>query len=219
VKDAWFASGPNFNFKVFMLEWITGVMNSMGYIGIVFLMFLENVFPPIPSELVMPFAGFTAAQGKLSLVGVILAGMAGSVLGSLPLYYAGKLLGEERLKSLADRYGKWLTVSGDDIEKAKRWFDRHGNKAVFFCRLIPGIRSLISLPAGMAAMPLPLFLLYSAIGTGLWAGLLAWLGSLLGDNYDKVARYLGPATYVILGALLCAIIFVVVRRKKAQTAQ
>lgn len=195
-----------------MLHWITNLMNSMGYFGIVFLMFLENVFPPIPSELIMPLAGFTPAQGKLSFIAVVLAGMTGSVLGALPLYYAGKLVGEQRLKTFADRYGKWLTVSGKDIEKSKSWFDKHGGKAVFFCRLVPGIRSLISLPAGMAAMPLPLFLLYSALGTGLWAGALAFAGKMLGNNYSKVERYLGPITYLVLGALLCGVIFWVVRR-------
>lgn len=199
-----------------MLQWITNIMNSMGYLGIVFLMFLENVFPPIPSELIMPFAGFTATQGKLSLVGVIMAGTVGSVLGALPLYYAGKLMGEARLKAWADKYGKWLTVSGSDIEKAKGWFDRQGGKAVFFCRLVPGVRSLISIPAGMSGMSLPLFLLYSVLGTGLWAGVLAYVGQLLGKNYKEVDQYLGPVAYVVLGLLLVAFAVWVVRRKKAQ---
>ena len=202
-----------------MLQWITGVMNSMGYVGIVFLMFLENVFPPIPSELIMPLAGFTTTQGKLSLPGVILAGMIGSVLGALPLYFAGKLAGEERLKAWADRYGKWLTVSGEDIEKAKSWFDRHGGKAVLFGRLVPGVRSLISVPAGLSAMPLPLFLLYSALGTGIWAGILAWAGQLLGKNYRKVDQYLGPATYIVLGLLVVGFAVWVARRKKAQASE
>ncbi len=178
-----------------------------------------------------PFIGFTATQGELSLVGVIVAGMIGSVLsalplyyaGKLPLYYAGKLMGEERLKAWADKHGKWLTVSGSDIEKAKGWFDQHGGKAVFFCRLVPGVRSLISIPAGMSAMPLPLFLLYSALGTGLWAGILAYAGQLLGKNlgknYSKVDQYLGPAAYVVLGLLLLAFIVWVMRRKKAQSAK
>lgn len=201
-----------------MLQWIIGVMNSMGYAGIVFLMFLENVFPPIPSELIMPFAGFASAQGQMSFVGVALAGMAGSVLGALPLYYVGKLVGEARLKAWADKHGKWLAVSGEDIEKSKRWFDRHGGKAVFIGRLVPGVRSLISVPAGMSAMPLPQFLLYSALGTGLWASALAGLGRLLGQNYRKVDQYLGPVAYVVLGALALAFVVVVARRKKARAA-
>lgn len=202
-----------------MEQWITGVMERMGYPGIVLLMFLENVFPPIPSELIMPYAGFTATQGKLSFVGVVIAGMIGSVLGALPLYYAGKLLGEERLKALADKYGKWLTLSGDDVSKSKEWFDRHGSKAVFLGRLVPGIRSLISLPAGMSGMSIFPFLLYSAIGTGLWAGVLAYIGRLLGKNYDTVGKYLGPATYVILGLLAVITVIQIVKRKKAGGAQ
>ncbi len=177
-------------------------MESLGYVGIVALMFLENIFPPIPSELIMPLAGFTSAQGKLTFIGVVLAGMLGSVLGALPLYYLGRLLGEERLKELADRYGRWLTVSSDEIEKADRWFDRHGHKAVFFGRLIPGVRSLISIPAGISGMNLLTFLLYSALGTGIWAAVLAYLGRLLGENYDKVNTYLGPVAYVVLGGLV-----------------
>jgi membrane protein DedA with SNARE-associated domain len=187
-----------------MLEWVTGVMDSAGYLGIVFLMFLENVFPPIPSEVVMPLAGFTAGQGKLNLIGVIVAGMVGSVLGALPLYYLGKVAGEERVKSWADKYGAWLAVSGEDVTKAKKWFDEHGEKAVFLGRLVPGVRSLVSLPAGMSGMEIGKFLLYSAPGTLLWAGVLAFLGQLLGKNYETVGKFLGPATYVIMGGILLA---------------
>src|SRR5687767_4658381 len=132
-----------------MLEWITEFMNSMGYFAIVFLMFLENVFPPIPSEVIMPMAGFTATQGKLSFIGVVIAGTLGSVLGALPLYFVGKTIGEDRLKSWAHSHGKWLTVSRDDIDKAKEWFEKHGAIAVLIGRLVPGVRSLISLPAGI----------------------------------------------------------------------
>jgi membrane protein DedA with SNARE-associated domain len=147
-------------------------------------------------------------------VGVVIAGMLGSVLGALPLYYLGKWLGEERLKQLADKYGKWLTVSGADIEKADRWFDRHGHKAVFFARLVPGVRSLISIPAGISDMNLPQFLLYSALGTGIWAGVLAYLGRLLGENYEAVNAYLGPITYVVIGGLLVAAVYWVWKRKQ-----
>src|SRR5690625_2632057 len=119
-----------------MLGWISDLIADMGYIGIVLLMFLENLFPPIPSEVVMPLAGFVAARGDLSLVGVILAGMAGSVLGALPWYFVGRLLGEERLKGWADRHGRWLTVTSGEIDKVLDWFNRHGRKAVFFGRLI-----------------------------------------------------------------------------------
>lgn len=199
-----------------MVEWIKNLMDSLGYVGIVALMFLENVFPPIPSELIMPLAGFTSAQGDLTFIGVVLAGTLGSVIGALPLYYLGRVVGEERLKQWADRYGKWLTVSGKEIERADQWFERHGHKAVFFGRLVPGVRSLISIPAGISGMNVLQFLLYSAAGALIWTAVLAYLGRLLGQNYERVNEYLGPITYVVLGGLLIAGIIWVVRRKKRQ---
>ena len=202
-----------------MVEWIKNLMESLGYAGIVFLMFLENIFPPIPSELIMPLAGFTSTQGKLSFVGVVLAGALGSVLGAIPLYYLGRLVGEERLKEWADKYGKWLTVSSREIEKVDRWFDRHGNKAVFFGRLVPGIRSLISIPAGISGMNLVTFLLYSAVGGTLWTAMLAYLGRLLGENYEQVDAYLGPVSYVVLGGLAVAGIIWVWQRKKQRASR
>lgn len=199
-----------------MAGWIENLMNSGGYPGIALLMFLENVFPPIPSELIMPYAGFAAARGELSLLGVTIAGAIGSLIGQLPLYYLGKLVGKDRLKRWADRHGHWLTLSGEDIEKADEWFRRHGSKAVLIGRVIPGVRSLISIPAGFAGMNLPRFLLYSAVGTTVWAGFLAFLGRLLGNNYETVGKYLGPATYVVLGVLVVLTAVQIVRRKKTR---
>lgn len=195
-----------------MVEWITNTMNSLGYWGIGLLMFLENLFPPIPSELIMPLAGFTVAQGKLNFALVVLAGVVGTVIGAIPWYYIGKIFGEQRLKSWADKYGKWLTISSKDIDKAKRWFDRHGGKAVFLCRLVPGVRTLISLPAGMCEMPLVPFFLYSTIGTTLWVGLLTYAGYLLGDNYELVDEYLGPVSKIVLVTLIIALVLWVVRK-------
>ena len=200
-----------------MLEWIQNTMTSLGYPGVALLMFLENVFPPIPSELIMPLAGFTAGRGDLSFVGVVLAGALGSLLGQLPLYYLGRWVGEDKLVAWADRYGKWLTVSGNDIKKADDWFDKHGHKTVFFARLVPGLRSLISIPAGLSEMQLPTFLIYSALGTGLWALLLAALGGLLGENYEAVDTYLGPVAFVVLGGLAVWALVWVVRRRRAQS--
>jgi membrane protein DedA with SNARE-associated domain len=153
-----------------MGDWIKNLLLSGGYPVIAGLMFVENVFPPIPSELIMPLAGFHASTGKLSIWGVILAGMIGSLLGQLPLYYLGKVVGEDRLKTWADKHGKWIGVSGDDITKAHEWFDKHGTKSVVFARVVPGVRSLVSIPAGFTNMPLVPFLLYSAIGTGAVVG-------------------------------------------------
>ncbi|MFC4638715.1 DedA family protein [Deinococcus hohokamensis] len=199
-----------------MAEWVQNLMDSMGYLGILLLMILENVFPPLPSELIMPSAGFAAARGDMNLPLVILMGTLGSVLGTLPLYYLGRVFGEERLVAWADKYGKWLTLRGQDIRKADDWFDRHGTKAVLFGRMVPGIRSLLSLPAGMSEMPLPKFLIYSAIGSGLWASALAGAGYVLGDNYEQVEQYVGPASKIILGLLLVAAVVWFVRRKRAQ---
>lgn len=195
-----------------MVEWITNTMNSLGYWGIGLLMLLENLFPPIPSELIMPLAGFTVARGDMEFAPVIVAGVVGTVLGALPWYYAGKILGEQRLKKLADRYGRWLTISSKDITKAKSWFDKQGGKAVFICRLVPGVRTLISLPAGISRMPLVPFLLYSTLGTLLWVGLLTYAGYVLGDNYELVDEYLGPVSKIVLASLIFAFIIFVVKR-------
>lgn len=189
-------------------------MSSLGYLGIGLLMFLENLFPPIPSELVMPLAGFTVAQGKMDFALVVLVGVVGTMLGALPWYYAGKFLGEKRLQRMADKYGKWLTISSKDITKAKQWFDKHGGKAVFFCRLVPGVRTLISLPAGISSMPLLPFLLYSTLGTLLWISLLTYIGYVLGSNYYLVEEYIGPVSKIVLVTLVVAFVVWLVRRKK-----
>jgi membrane protein DedA with SNARE-associated domain len=146
-----------------MASWVMQMISATGYVGLVLLMVLENVFPPIPSEVIVPLAGFMATQDRLSLLGVILAGTLGSVLGALPLYYLGRKIGDERLKSFADRHGRWLTLSRQDLDSAQQWFDRRGGLAVFLCRLVPGVRSLISIPAGIEGMPLAIFLLYTTL--------------------------------------------------------
>jgi Uncharacterized membrane-associated protein len=201
-----------------MLEWIDNLLHSMGYPGILLLMFLENVFPFIPSETIMPLAGFMTTQGELSFVGVVAAGMIGSVIGNLPLYYLGEFVGKEKLKVWTNKHGKWVGVSGRDIERADDWFDRHGNKTVFFCRLIPGVRSIISVPAGFARMKLSTFLFYSALGTGLWSTLLAYLGRLLGKNYEQVDRYVGFAAYIVLGIIAVICIRWILKRKGRRAA-
>lgn len=194
-----------------MATWVMQRVSSSGYFGIALLMFAENVFPPIPSEVIMPLAGYMAAQDQLTLWGVALAGMVGSVLGALPLYYLGKRIGAERLKMLADKHGRWLTVSGDDIEHARRWFDRYGNAAVLVGRLIPAVRSLISIPAGMAGMKLAPFIVYTALGSGLWAALLAYIGFILGANFEQVGRYLDPVSWGVLGLIVVAYLVRVIR--------
>lgn len=184
-----------------MEQWITETMTSLGYFGIAFLMFMENLFPPIPSELIMPLAGFTIAQGKMGFLPAIAAGVIGTVVGALPWYYIGFWVGEENIRRLADRYGRWITVSGKDIDQANGWFTRHGITAVLFCRLVPGIRTLISLPAGLNRMPLLPFLVYTTIGTTLWVGFLTGAGYGLGNNYKQIELYLDPLSKVSLGIL------------------
>ena len=164
----------------------------------------------------MPLAGYTVTQGKLSFVGVVIAGMVGSVLGALPLYYLGKMVGEERLKSWATKYGKWLTVSREDIEKSKAWFDGAAERRCFCADWVPGIRSLISIPAGIGEMNMGAFLLYSALGTGLWSALLAGAGYALGANFKQVDKYLSPASYVVLGAIVVAYLVRVFQQHKSQ---
>jgi membrane protein DedA with SNARE-associated domain len=199
-----------------MAEWITNTMNAMGYWGIGLLMFLENLFPPIPSELIMPLAGFTVSQGKLNFQYAVLAGVVGTVFGTLIWYYAGILVGEERLRALADRHGKWLGLSGEDIDKANRWFYRHGTKAVLLGRLVPGIRTIISLPAGISRMRLVPYLVYSTIGTTIWTILLTYAGYLLGKNYDRVDEYLAPVSKIVLLGLVVGFIAWAVRRRQSQ---
>lgn len=195
-------------------QWVLDIMQQLGYAGIVLLMFLENIFPPIPSELIMPAAGFAAAQGHLSLTGVIVAGGVGSVLGAVALYALGRMLNEQRLIALTERYGKWLLVRPDDIRKADDWFDRHGPKIVFFGRLLPAVRSLLSIPAGMAGMPFGQFLLYTSLGTTLWSGLLAYAGYVLGANYQNIGHWIEPISRVVIGLCAVAVVWFVFKRLK-----
>lgn len=185
-----------------MTKWIMNLIYSTGYVGIVALMFIENVFPPIPSEFIMPLAGFMVTQNKFSLIGVIIAGTLGSVLGALPLYYLGAKLGEKKLKKFAARHGRWLTLSPEDIDRADRWFDRHGATAVFFCRLVPGIRSFISIPAGFNQMNVFSFLFYTAVGAGIWTSILAYAGYLLGTNFREIEEYLDIAAYIVFALVI-----------------
>ncbi len=197
-----------------MTRWIMNLITSTGYFGIVFLMFVENVFPPIPSEFIMPLAGFMTAEDKFSLFGVIVAGTLGSVLGALPLYYLGAKLGEERLKKFAERHGRWLTLSPAGIDRADDWFDRHGAKAVLLCRLVPGIRSFISIPAGFNRMNLASFLLFTTIGAGVWTSLLAYAGYYLGANFRQIGEYLDVATYIVFGTIIVLYLWRVFNYKK-----
>jgi len=185
-----------------MTDWIQSIIESIGYAGIAFLTFIENVFPPIPSEVIIPFAGYITTKDSLTIVGVIISGTIGSVLGALPLYYLGYFIEEEQLKKLADDYGKWFMISRKDIDRAASWFERRGALAIFICRLIPGLRSLISIPAGIKNMSMAPFLLLTTLGTAIWTALLTWAGVLLGNSYSDIQTYLDPISYVVFGGML-----------------
>ena len=197
-----------------MLDWITNTVNSLGYVGIALLMLLENIFPPIPSELIMPLSGFTVTQGQLNFAYVVIAGVIGSVLGALPWYYLGRLWGLKRIERLADRYGKWLTISSKDIQHAKRWFERKGKATACFSRIVPGVRTYISVPAGISKMPLLPFLIYSTLGTALWVTLLTYAGYILGANYDRVKVFLAPLSVLVAIVLIAGTMVWIIKRKQ-----
>jgi membrane protein DedA with SNARE-associated domain len=184
-----------------MFDWIAGVIGRLGYAGIAALTFLENVFPPIPSELVIPLAGFVAATGELRLRTVIAMGSAGSLAGATIWYAVGRHVGEVRLRAWVDRHGKWLTLSATDVDRAQLWFRRHGNAAVFLGRLMPGVRTFVSLPAGFTAMPMAPFLVYSAAGTVVWTAALAYAGVVLQANFTMIGDYIDVATNAVFGLL------------------
>ncbi|GAB2864214.1 DedA family protein [Lentzea nigeriaca] len=191
------------------MEWIVRLMEALGSPGAGLAVALENVFPPVPSEVILPLAGFTAGQGRISLVAAILWTTAGSVAGALVLYGLGAWLGLDRLRRLP-----FVRVS--DVDKADEWFDRHGNAAVFFGRMVPVVRSLISVPAGVSGMPIGKFTLYTAAGSLVWNTALILAGYALGENYQLVDRYLGWVSTAVLVALAIAIVWFVVSRVRAR---
>lgn len=185
-----------------MIEWVAGVVQQTGYIGVLLLMFLENLFPPIPSELIMPLAGFAAARGELHVVGVLVAGVVGSLAGAVFWYYVGRWVGSERLKRWAAKYGRWFTLGPDEVDEATAWFRRHCHLAVLFGRVVPAVRTLISVPAGIAGMDLPKFLLYSGLGTVVWTGFLVAGGYLLEDRYEEIQSWLNPVSNTLIVVLI-----------------
>jgi membrane protein DedA with SNARE-associated domain len=190
-------------------ERVIDIIERFGYAGIAILIALETVFPPLPSEIILPLGGFTASRGDLTLWGVMLAATFGSVVGALILYGVGRWFGQERLYWLVDRYGRYVMLKQSDIDKANDWFERYSGKAVIIGRLVPVVRSLVSIPAGLTKMPLPIFVLYTALGSAVWNGILVGAGYLLGDNWEEVEQYVGYLQYaVILGAVVLVSWFV-----------
>jgi membrane protein DedA with SNARE-associated domain len=183
----------------------TDVIDALGYPGVALLIFLENLFPPIPSEAILPLAGFLAGQGRMLLPAVIVAATIGAVAGALVLYGLGAWFGDRRLRWLVNRYGKWLALSEADIDLANDWFARHGGKAVLLCRLVPIVRSVISIPAGLRRMPVSIFILYTAIGAGLWNSVLVLGGWWLGENWEAVGEYVDYLEYPVIIAVVLAV--------------
>lgn len=177
---------------------VSDLIARLGYSGVAAAMFIEAIFPPIPSEIVLPFAGFAAAQGKLTIIGVLIAATLGSLLGSTALYFFGRLVSEKHLQKLVERWGKPIGIKRSDVMKARSWFDKHGYKAVFLGRMIPGVRTVISIPAGISHMPFLPFLLWSGVGTALWSALLIMAGFLLGNQYQQIATILAPFSKVLM---------------------
>ena len=184
-----------------MFDWITSVIARLGYLGVAALTFLENLFPPIPSELVIPLAGFVAAQGDLRLGLVIVMACVGSLAGALVWYAIGKRVGEQRLRKWVARHGRWLTLSAQDVDRAQDWFRRHGGAAVIVGRLIPGVRTFVSLPAGFSSMPLGRLFLYSSHGSAIRNAAHAYAGVMLQANFTLVGDYINVATNAVLAVL------------------
>lgn len=175
------------------------IMNNYGYLGIGLLILIENIFPPIPSELILTFGGFMTINSNITIIGVIIASTIGSLLGAIALYYIGKILNKERLiKIVKSKYGKLLRIKPKDIESADKWFDTKGNKTVFFCRFVPVVRSLISIPAGMSEMPMLKFIIYTTLGSLIWNTILICIGAFAGDKKDYIINIIDNASYVIL---------------------
>ena len=184
-----------------MSDWVVRLIEQSGYLGIGFLMFLETIFPPIPSEVIMPVAGMAAAKGKLDFALVVLSGTTGAMLGNTVWYLGARALGVDRLRPFIRRHGKWLTLNWAEVQRAERWFALHGAAFVLFARMLPTVRSLVSIPAGLLRMRFRSFLIASTVGTAGWTALLATAGFKLEQNVDDVQRFIGPVANAVMVVL------------------
>ena len=178
----------------------------LGYGAIFAAMFLENLFSPIPSELIMPLGGFYVQQGQLQFIPVVLAGLIGTVLGALPWYGIGRLINEQRIEQWLDKHGRWIGISSEELARSRRWFSRYGTALVFWGRLVPGIRTLISVPAGIELMPMAPFLIWTTAGSLIWTLLLTIAGMVLGEGYSNVEVWIDPVSKVIKVGLVIAVL-------------
>ncbi len=189
--------------------WIEAIIQSIGYGGITLVMFAENLFPPIPSELVMPFAGFIVAKGEMNVVAVLIAGTLGAVLGALALYYIGMWADEVIVRRFVRRYGRFFMISEHDLDRTLAFFNNHGQKMVFFGRLIPIVRSLISVPAGMNRMPLGRFLAWTMLGSLIWNIFLTYAGIVLGANWENVLGIVDRYEKIVAGLIIIGVLYFV----------
>jgi membrane protein DedA with SNARE-associated domain len=185
-----------------MSDWVIRLIEQSGYLGVAFLMFLETVFPPIPSEVIMPIAGVAAANGPMTLWGVIASGTTGAMFGNIFWYLVARVIGIERFRPFIEKHGRWLTVDWYDVEKAERLFGRFGSVLVGVGRMMPTIRSVISIPAGLLHMRLKSFLIWSTIGTAGWSSALAIAGYMLGRRFGEIETILGPLSSAIIGLMV-----------------
>lgn len=201
-----------------MNEIILQIMDKFGYFGIAFLIAIENVFPPIPSEVILTFGGFMTPNTNMTITGVIIVSTIGSVIGAIILYLLGRLLTKERLYKLVDgRIGKILRFKKQDIDKSEEWFSKKGKSTVLFCRFIPIVRSLISIPAGMTKMEFSLFLIYTIIGSAIWNSVLTYLGFAAGNAWESVAKYVdnfAKITLIMFACVVCVCGFIVYKKRK-----
>ena len=191
-----------------MQEFILAMMDQFGYLGVFLLIAIENIFPPIPSEVILLFGGFMTTYTTLNIIGMIISSTLGSLIGAIVLYYIGKIFNKERLKKIiSGKIGKILRLKNSDIDKADHWFDTKGNKTVFFCRFVPIVRSLISIPAGMSEMPMGKFLIYTISGSAVWNTVLLTIGNMVGENWANMLAIFEQYSHITLAVL--AIIFTV----------
>ena len=210
-----------------LANWVQDVINQFGYLGVALLVVIENVFPPIPSEIVLPFAGFVAQQGAsavnatadaaqsdTTVVGMMIAATVGSVVGALILYFVSAAIGPERLRQFVERFGKWFGVKSADLVRAEEWFDRRSVVAVLVGRCVPLIRSIVSIPAGFRRMKLTSFVVLTAIGSAVWNIALIGAGAVLGDQWERVGEYVGVFQWLVIAAVLLLLLRFVVSRLK-----
>lgn len=199
--------------------WVQDIIESLGYLGVALLVVVENVFPPIPSEIVLPFAGFVAQRGDASVVVMILVATLGSVIGAWILYGIAAMIGPVRLRHFIVRFGKWFGVKETDLDRAEQWFDQRAVAAVLIGRCVPLIRSIVSIPAGFRRMNMVSFTLYTALGSFVWNLGLIGAGAILGDQWDVVESYVGVLQWVVIAVIIVAVAryaLVLVRRRIAR---